>query len=339
MSDTTYGWDDSHYGDIPTARDGIDLYTHKLTDGNRFYEDAEYRPAMEAARALGVPILGPYHVLHGGVSVTEQADWLLARATTLTPWWKTWEYWTWQVDAEPFDYLRRPSIAEVNAFGVAVAERARCPLSSVLGYVAAWSYGTQVQQLRLPFWHANYGTNPVGPYRSVYPGNVSTRWVGGGRRADLLQYGSNTIIAGQPTSDANAFPGSLAQLKAFLRPDAEQEEDNMLIRVNEDGAVWTVDSARLWRRYIDGPELKQTWAGQPLKPVARAEVEAGWWGRDIAGVAVKGEGLPPAQMAAVAAAAKVGAEAGAGGATPDEVRKIVDEELDEQSLGGADKDS
>jgi len=68
------------------------------------------------------------------------------------------------------------------------------------------------------------------------------------------------------------------------------EEDDMLIRVNETGAIWTVDPARTWRRYVDGPEFKVAWAGQSWTAVAQAQVDAGWWGRDITTVATPGTG-------------------------------------------------
>jgi ribosomal protein L7Ae-like RNA K-turn-binding protein len=48
--------------------------------------------------------------------------------------------------------------------------------------------------------------------------------------------------------------------------------------------------------------------------------------------------LDQASLDAVEAAAEAGAQQGSSGASAAEVREIVDEELDEQSLGGADKD-
>lgn len=223
MADTTFGTDASHY-DAPLAvRDGLDFYTHKLTDGDHFFEDVEFGPAMGAARSLGIPILGAYHVLHGGRSIANQAAWLIARADALTPWWRTHDCWIWQCDAEPFSYLTAPSIEEVNAFGDAVCARADCPAQRFLAYAPAWHYGSSLTRLRYRLWHSNYGANPVGAYRAVYPGNTSSRWTartGTGTVIPvdplLLQYGSNTTIAGQTTCDANAFRGTLDQLRAAL---------------------------------------------------------------------------------------------------------------------------
>lgn len=213
---TTFGWDDSHYGEPPRARDGIDLYTHKLTDGDHYYEDAEYKIAMEAARALGIPILGPYHVLHGRRSIERQALWLVERATKLTPWWQDWPDWTWQVDAERFSYFVAPTIDEVNAFGAEISRLTGSPLTAIPGYCPSWVYGENLRRLQLPWWQSNYGANPALPYRQAYPGDTSQRW-NGPIPALMLQYGSNTIIAGQRTCDANAYRGTLSQLKAALK--------------------------------------------------------------------------------------------------------------------------
>lgn len=213
---TTFGWDDSHYGEPPRTRDGIDLYTHKLTDGDHYYEDAEYKASMDSARVLGIPILGPYHVLHGRRSIERQALWFVERATKLTPWWQSWPDWTWQIDAESFSYLTTPTIDEVNAFGDEISRLTGTPLTSILGYCPAWVYGDQLTRLRLPWWQSNYGSNPAVPYRQAYPGDASPRW-NGPIRALMLQYGSRTIIANQPTSDANAYRGTLEQLKTALK--------------------------------------------------------------------------------------------------------------------------
>lgn len=279
-------WDDSHWGDLPAARDGMSGYTHKLTDGNRYYEDPEYRPAMDAARRLGFPVLGPYHVLHGGVSVTEQARWFVARATALTPWWRDHPLWIWQIDAEPFDYLRRPSVGECNAFGAAIMRESGAPHNSVLGYLAAWSYGTAVRDLVFPFWHASYGSNPAVPYRQAYPGAASTRWIGGGRNADFLQYGSRCIVAGQSTSDASAFRGTLADLARFLRPgtpqpEPPQESDVVFFVIREKGphkdmAGWY--GGGTWQAANNVAEL-DVWladagnGGKPLVEVKHAEID------------------------------------------------------------------
>jgi hypothetical protein len=212
---TTFGWDASHYDAPPTARDGIDFYTHKITDGNRYYEDPEYQASLDAARGLGIPILGSYHVLHGGVSIGAQAGWWLERVTALTPWWQSFPLWIWQIDAEQFDYLNTPTIAEVNALGDEIVRRTGCPPARILAYAPPWLYGQQLTGLHYRLWSSNYGNNPEGPYRTIYPGDNSARWSAPVEPL-ILQYGSGATIAGQTTCDANAFRGSLDQLKQAL---------------------------------------------------------------------------------------------------------------------------
>lgn len=245
---TTFGMDDSHYGQPLQARDGLDFYTHKLTDGDHFYEDAEYQAGMVAARDLIIPVLGPYHVLHGGVSVDAQALWFVQRADRWTPWWRDWDpdAWIWQIDSEPFSYLRRPSIDEVNAFGDAILRLTGSPHDSVNGYCPAWAYSdAELRRLRFPWWPSNYGSNPAVPYRQAYPGDNSTRWAGP-IPARFLQYGSRTIIAGQPTSDANAYRGTLAQLRAAIASGGTGVSTMSQFQIQKpdgtlDPRVWTTD--------------------------------------------------------------------------------------------------
>jgi hypothetical protein len=263
MAETTFGWDASHFDAPPAVRDGVDLYTHKLTDGDHFFEDVEFGPAVNAARGLGVPILGPYHVLHGGRSIANQADWLLARADALTPWWRRHDCWIWQADAEPFDYLTAPTIEEINAFGDAVCARAGVPAARFLAYAPAWHYGSSLTRLRYRLWHSSYGSNPVGPYRTVYPGNTSSRW---NAPVDplLLQYGSKTTIAGQTTCDADAFRGTLDQLRTALR--ANSTGGNMEVdQYHLDAMLYTDNRVAALAQGLDAV------AGTPSAPQGRGQ--------------------------------------------------------------------
>jgi hypothetical protein len=208
-TDTAFGWDTSHYDAPPTSRDGLSNFLHKLTDGDHYYEDPEFKSSIEAARSFGIPSLGAYHVLHGGRSIQNQATWLLQRLDALIPWWRKHPCFNIMADAEPFNYLTTPTIAEVNGFLAAV--RAAAPDAVVwereFSYTPQWHYGQSLTGLLYRWWSSKYGSNPVGPYRSIYPGNTSARW-SGPVNPFYLQYGSNATIAGQTTCDANAFRGS-----------------------------------------------------------------------------------------------------------------------------------
>jgi GH25 family lysozyme M1 (1,4-beta-N-acetylmuramidase) len=290
---TTFGWDASHYDDPPGARDGIDFYTHKLTDGDHFYLDPEYRAAMDAARAVGIPVLGAYHVLHGQRSLRSQAQWMVERADALTPWWRTWPYWIWQMDCEPFGYNIRPTVAECNAFGHELMAASGRPLHAVEGYLPAWSYGSDVTLLEFPWWQSSYVAGS-GPYRSLYPGDTSSRWTAAGRRADFLQYSSSAVIAGQTTCDANAFVGTLDDLKTFLgmgiapTPPAQNGGNGMYFFGDEVGTQYVADSdlERYW--VFSGPDRQANWtkaravAGNPTGGSALlADINAGLFGKNM----------------------------------------------------------
>lgn len=236
VAGTIFGADASHYNPPLRRRNGLDLLTHKLTDGLRFYEDTAYAPALIAGRNLGVPVLGPYHVLHGGVSISGQADWLIARADALTPWWRSWPYWVWQADCEPFGYNRAPTVAEINAFGDAIVARTLCSPAAFLAYAPAWYYGSALTGLQYrTYWGSDYGTNPAGPYRDIYPGNDDDCWFKAAVPTVILQYGSRpTDIPG----DANAIRGTLPAFQSLITDGADMP-------------ITDVDAAALWAHDIN----------------------------------------------------------------------------------------
>jgi hypothetical protein len=225
---TTFGWDASSWDSVPKSRDGLDFYTHKITDGDHFYVDTTFPNHIAAARGLGIPVLGSYHVLHGQRNITSQADWWISLVNGYAPWWRSQPAWIWQCDAEPFGYNITPSVDEINALGDLVCQRLGIPSSSYVAYAPQWVYGAELKKLRYRQWQSNYGSNPSGPYRALYPGDTSTQWAG---PVDpiILQYGSNSVIAGQTTSDANAYRGTVDQLIADLG-----------------GNVTTLDSTTRW---------------------------------------------------------------------------------------------
>ena len=212
---TTFGWDDSHWGDIPTARDGVDFYTHKCAEGHHFYKDTEYKQAMTSAKALGIPVLGAYFVNHPG-TIVDQVDWFLEIVGAETPWYKDVP-WMWQIDAEKFPQMdRAPNLAEINAFGDLICSRTGMPSSSVIAYAPKWLYGDKLIGLKYRLWASSYVTG-TGGYKTLYPGDSSTRWAAYSEQTPIiLQYSSSSIIAGQATCDANAYRGTLEELISLI---------------------------------------------------------------------------------------------------------------------------
>lgn len=267
---TIFGWDASHYDAPPTRRDGVDWYTHKCAEGHHFYKDAEYQAAMNAARNLGVPVLGAYFVNHPG-TVADQADWWVSIVERETPWWRQVPF-IWQIDAERFKYMSRaPTLAEINALGDAVCQRAKVPASSVIAYAPKWLYGDTLKGLKFRLWASSYGTNPAVPYRDAYPGDTSSRWGAySGQTPIILQYGSRTTIAGQTTCDANAFRGTLDQLRALLNP--AQREVIPLDTTMAEGLAWRMDALTVGADSVRGGPTKgePVWIVRATKAVAAA---------------------------------------------------------------------
>jgi GH25 family lysozyme M1 (1,4-beta-N-acetylmuramidase) len=217
-----YGWDASNHDwqrgpmDFAAARSaGVEFFTHKLTDGNRYYKDPYFARAITRARAAGIPLLGAYHVLWNG-NVTAQMDWFLAELDAQCPWWRSGPF-ILQLDCEPFGYNgATPTLATIRQAADYLVKATAGRYRPII-YAPQWVYRNTLDGLGYPLWASAYGTNPVGGFRDTYPGDASSRWAAySGQIPAVLQYGSQTRIGGQGTCDANVYRGSLAQLVALV---------------------------------------------------------------------------------------------------------------------------
>jgi len=91
----------------------------------------------------------------------------------------------------------------------------------------------------------------------------------------------------------NQLPAILARAQQI----ATGGTGDMLVRVTESGAIWTVDAARLFRRYI-GPEELASWGGTGTTlAIHQSDLDAGWYGVDVnsfpSGGGSDGGGLAP----------------------------------------------
>lgn len=333
MADHVWIWDTSHWdytrGGVDVAgarRDGIHGVTAKCTEGGRFYRDDRYATTMGRGRAAGVPILGPYHVLHppSMASLSSQADWFVGEVDRQTPWWRTeWHHnpgraWIWQIDAESFVYMTRaPTIDEVNAFARLVCDRAQVPAAAVQAYAPPWLYGTQLTRLQPRLWSSAYGSNEAVHYPNAYPGDDSSRWTLAGVTAFLLQYGSQVRIGTQPGCDISAHRGPLAAFLPAVKSlttmttgdgDMPTAKDIALAILAEPvPGTATADHksprsvreilADLWYVLMQGRSLGGT------------TTDAAWLTRTLAAIAAKVD-LDPAELAAITAAASQGARDG-----------------------------
>jgi GH25 family lysozyme M1 (1,4-beta-N-acetylmuramidase) len=218
---TIFGWDCSNWDydrgpvDVAAAvRDGISFVTAKATEGATF-TDASY--ARTAVKAHGVvPLFGAYHVLHPNSysTISRQVDHYLSVLDGQSPWWRSGPFLV-QLDCERWsadDFPQRADIAAWCDTFVARTGNAWYPIV----YASHGQYGDALTGLNRPLWNANYGNDPVAHYGGAYPGDNAPGWAPySGQTPVLLQYGSQLTIGSQPGCDANAFRGTLGQLRAM----------------------------------------------------------------------------------------------------------------------------
>jgi hypothetical protein len=225
---TLFGWDasDFDWGRGPmdlvaTKNDGITFLTHKATEGTSVIH-AHYGTVLGRARAAGVEFLGAYGVPRtpgngGAGTITAQVAYFMAHVNSATPWWRDVPGFFFQCDLEHWSNSKGVYDAVAPSYGVQWCDLVRQATGrTVVLYAPAWAYGNSIGGAD-PLWASNYGTNPAGHYREAYPGDASTRWGAySGRTPAFLQYGSNLTIGTQPGCDANAYRGTLDQLRTLL---------------------------------------------------------------------------------------------------------------------------
>lgn len=218
---TVFGWDCSDYDTargridpVAAKADGISFLTHKATElsANSRIRHKNYGDVLTRSRDAGIEFLGAYVVPRSSATIQAQVDYFLAYVDEATPWWRTFPGWFFQVDTEKWGYDNvSPSI------GAAMCTEIKNRTGKVVAhYAPKWAYGNTVPGDD-PLWASNYGTNPAIRYQLAYPGDASTRWASySGRVPTFLQFGSQTIIGGHNTCDANAFRGTIDEFRTFI---------------------------------------------------------------------------------------------------------------------------
>lgn len=305
-----WGWDASDYDwqrgpmDLgAAARDGIQFFTHKATEAtstrHRFYGEA-----LRRARDAGIPILGAYHVVRSGPAVSAQVDYFVSYMDSQTPWWRSWPDWFIQVDLEKWEYDKVPAhIGE--AFADMVEQRTG---RKAVIYASRGQYGNELNGTSHLLWNANYGTNPEDHYQDVYAargGDSGPGWVSySGRMPIIWQYGSRTRIGSQNICDANAFRGTLAQLRALI----SRVETDMYEQADRNTAQ--ADTWRLLTILKNEPAAKFHLMGEPsprvepnLLKAALDDIKAQLDGVEAKVDALAVGGVDIAKLAAAVAAA------------------------------------
>lgn len=262
-----FGWDASDYDHargpmdmVAARRDGIDFYIHKATEGIGI----RHRPgaSLAAARDAGIPFLGCYMVPRTALSVSAQVDYFLSWVDQQVPWWRGFPGWFWQVDTEHWGY---DNVSAQRGHDVAVM-LARRTGKRVLHYAPKWAYGNTIPGDE-PLWASSY-VGGAGPYRSLYPGDSSSRWSAySGRTPAVLQYTSSATIGRQGKCDANAFRGTVADFAALIGagpagggaavPSTGNGEDMSIFLRVEDGGDLTGaphDAGAVYLPTVAGPK-------------------------------------------------------------------------------------
>jgi len=235
---TIYGWDCSDYDwprgpmNLVAAKDaGISFFTHKATEGATGTH-VHYGEALRRARDAGIPVLGAYHVVRSG-DVAAEVRHFLAHLDQETPWWRTWPDWILQADIEKWSY---DSVSPATALAFVAELAAAVPERSPVAYASKGQYGDDLSPLSasVPLWNANYPSRNPGSFVGLYAragGDGGPGWAKySGRVPAVWQYTDNATIGSQPGCDANAYKGTLDQLKALLRgPAHAQGVDDMAL--------------------------------------------------------------------------------------------------------------
>lgn len=224
---TVFGWDTSHYDGVislAAARqaktEGIVLATAKLGEGGN-YDDPADSTNLANFKTAGIEFLGGYYVVRTG-TISSQVNHCITLADRDEPWWRTFPGWFWQVDLERWPYDDVAASTGI-VFGKQLRERTG---RLVVLYASHGQYGDQLTGWDGPLWNANYATSRQAPFRDLYPGDTSRGWSAySGKVPTFLQYASSATIAGLTTCDANAFRGSLDELRALVLGDTVNWND------------------------------------------------------------------------------------------------------------------
>lgn len=214
---TIFGWDMSHY-DAPSigkaVAEGFVFITHKAGgDAN----DTEIAAWWNGVKNLDTNVLlGAYWVQYPG-DPTGKADRFLSRLDATCPGWRDRPF-ILQVDCEKWnnDPGTVPSKADIEAFCDRLQNR--MPKLKPIVYGPEWVYHENLRGLNYPLWASAY-VGGSGAASKLYPGDNSSKWAAySGQTPAILQFSASAVIGGQTTSDANAYRGTLDQLKALVAP-------------------------------------------------------------------------------------------------------------------------
>lgn len=220
---TIFGWDASHYDGVPKGSDvvaeGFSFMTHKAGGDADDAELAAWWNAVKGQRDQ--LLLGAYWVLYPG-NPTGRAKAFLARLDSQCPGWRDGPFML-QLDCEIWngDKGTQPGKSDIQAACGYLAHV--MPKLNPIVYASQGQYGNTLSGLGYPLWNARYPlSDTAGTATGLYArcgGDSGKGWAAySGQTPAIWQFTSSATIAGQTTSDANAFRGTLAQLTDLVAP-------------------------------------------------------------------------------------------------------------------------
>lgn len=237
---TIFGSDMSHYDAAPAnlgAQLTHELFgfgTHKAGGDALDPEMASWWNAVKRYRiteadlpelantgtVAGKFLPGSYWVLYPG-NPSGRADAFVSRLDSQAPGWRDAPF-ILQADCEDWtgDGSTKPGRSDIRAFCDRL--RARVPAFRPIVYASHGQYRDTLSGLGYPLWNANYPSRMTGSASAIYQhigGDSGAGWDAySGQTPAIWQFSSSATIAGQSTSDANAYRGSLADLVALTSP-------------------------------------------------------------------------------------------------------------------------
>lgn len=260
---TIFGSDVSHYDAADTRRmfaEGIVFQTHKA-GGDSTGGDGELAAWWGFVRGTDPAsiLLGTYWVPRPDLYLdpAREADRWIATLDARCPGWRLREH-ILQMDAEIWngDPRTKPGKTYLQKLGLRLVEL--MPRLMPICYASAGQYGDSLAGLSFPLWNARYPLDrQTGTAAGLYTrcgGDSGKGWNAySGKVPAVWQYTSSATIGGQSTCDANAFRGTLDQLKRLVAPGWAQEVGDMPLTDADADKV----ADKVWGRMFtrpDGPD-------------------------------------------------------------------------------------
>ena len=207
--------------------EGIEFVIIRLCDGT--YRDRVFRSHLEDAERNGL-LVSTYWYLRApseGTSIAQQVDVIdqqMGGRRDLGVW----------IDVESVDRTGRKLLTAADVWAAKRELEKRGYYVPGI-YSGAWYWehmpGGEPSMEGLGYlWVSHYGQNRTGVPSATYSADGGSNHPGwgyplGDRKPDLLQFGSNGMVAGHHPVDVNAFRGSLADLAKIFNPPTSSKKE------------------------------------------------------------------------------------------------------------------